>query len=187
MGFCLPPFFNNYQRQERFQLPPNSNLSPSPSPFCQYNYWRSVHHFQPMCLPCSFCPWCGWPAAGQLFPRMQAGLATFPKADASWVGPARDTSQLGGGQEEVQSCRTRLPLSFPAVWSSAYSDTALGCCRDWAPPSAVLTGKKNPEGFLDSIIIPLFIHLKYSKCNYLHNLSQGNECVGGNVSGNVIH
>lgn len=87
-GFCLPLFFNSCWRQERFQLSPNSSLSPCPCPFSRCSYWWSLNHFQPSCLPCSFCPWWGV-AAGQLLPGTEAGLGILPKADAAGLGQQR--------------------------------------------------------------------------------------------------
>lgn len=90
--------------------------------------------------------------------RQQGGVGSFPGCrqgwepsprPLGWVGPARGTSLLGGGQEVVQTHRALLPLSFPAGGSPAYSDTALGV-EGTALSSAVLAGKKT-EGFLDSI------------------------------------
>lgn len=122
--------------------------------------------------------------------------SSFPGCRQGWQ-PSLRPMLLGLGQQGTphsweEGRRRSRAAGSPASLLSCCMILCLlrhssGLLQGLSTPFSSPDRKKKTEGFLDSIIIPLFIHLKYSKCNYLHNLSQGNECVGGNVSGNVIH
>lgn len=139
MIFCLPLSLSNCWRQERFQLPPKSNLSPSPSPFSQYNCWGQCIISSPPTLLLVSLVW-GGQQQGSSFPGCRQGWEPALKPRLGQHGAPHSWSRAGAAPELQDS-----PASLLSCWMiRAYSDTALGCCRDWALPSAVLTGgKKN--------------------------------------------
>lgn len=71
-------------------------------------------------------------------------LAPSPGHRQGWESSLRHSCH-----RRWQSHRALLPLPFPANWSPAYWDVALGCGRDRALSSAILMGgKKKQKDFL---------------------------------------
>lgn len=127
MIFCLPLSLNSCWRQEGFQPLPNSNLSPSPSPFSDL-LLRPVDHVQPTCLPCSFCPW-GGVASSRAAPSRDAGRAgNIPWCQGCWAGPARSSHSCEQGRRRSRAaglaCLSPFLLDDPLLtqtqlWAAA--------------------------------------------------------------------